>query len=163
MLKKSTFMSVVFLVFLIACNNGGSDKATETVCDVQAVIDYLNGFATDSLTKENIKACTPNQVIQIYCRSLIMGDNVTYQNLHLHPVKKLDNYYGITDFTTSLDSESGEGIKTFRIAFDLESNSGELFPKDSKRISLLCRLVFKSSCWQIENIEYLNKEAEKVN
>ncbi|HBI55596.1 MAG TPA: hypothetical protein DDY38_02035 [Firmicutes bacterium] len=155
--KIVVFALLMLFVFIIGCNNDSKEKELDSGYSVQSVINYVNDYSPNSLSKDAIKVCTPNQVLQVYYHSLILGDDITYQNIHSHPVETLDVSYLLGNLVTYLIEEDAEDrFKVFLVSFDLHDNRGTLFPRDLPKVTMRCKLVRDQDCWQIDCIELVN-------
>lgn len=145
---------VALSVSLVGCRSESNGTHNDLGNYVQSVITYINEYTPESLTRDEISVCTPNQIVQVYYNSIMRGDNVTYQNIHAYPVEPLDATYTLSNLTTYL-CEGNDDFKVFIISFDILDNQGTLFQNVSKA-TFRCELIRKQDCWLIDCIQLIN-------
>lgn len=145
-------MLILLLVIIsIGCNN-----IEEKEGDNGLVIDYLNGYNQASLSLADLSPCTPGQIIQIYYQSIILGDNDTYQSIHVHATDNLQCSYKLSNFVAQIEEDIFNSVRIYILSFNIEEHTGELFPVEQELITLRCKLIRISNCWQIEWTEIIN-------
>lgn len=153
MIRMQTILTIGVIGMCLLVSAGCSVSGVKAGPQVNSVIEYVNGYAEFSLQENDLRLCTPNQIIQIYCQALRYGDDSTFRLIQKNSDRKLRTQYVIDDVMVMLVQSTASDQQILMVSFDIANNDGELFPIRQSQLSLEFTFVRDKHSWVVHKIK----------
>jgi len=151
-MHKIQVIGVLGLCLLVSA--GCSISSVKAGPQFSSITEYLSGYAAEfSLREDDLRLCTPNQIIQIYCQALRYGDDSTFKVIQKNVDRELRSQYVIDNVIVKLVLSTSSDRRVFVVSLDIINNDGELFPTGKNQLSLEFTLVRDKHAWMIYDIK----------